>query len=43
MLIAIYGVIRLATRVYTGALVRGGARLTWRAAFRLHEEQRSAA
>jgi len=36
MLIAIYGVIRLATRVYTGALVRGGARLTWRAALRLH-------
>lgn len=34
MLIAIYGVIRIAARIYEGALVRGGARLTWRAALR---------
>jgi ABC-2 type transport system permease protein len=37
MLIAVYGMIRLAARVYTGALVRGGARLSWRAALRLRE------
>jgi ABC-2 type transport system permease protein len=34
MLIAIYGMVRLAARIYTGALVRGGARLSWRAALR---------
>ncbi len=34
-LAAIYGMIRLATRVYTGALVHSGPRLSWRAALRL--------
>jgi ABC-2 type transport system permease protein len=34
MLIGIYGMVRLAARIYSGALVRGGARLSWRAALR---------
>jgi hypothetical protein len=42
MLIAAYGMIRLAARVYTEALVRGGARLSWRAALRLRERGGSA-
>jgi ABC-2 type transport system permease protein len=32
---AIYGTIRLAGRIYGDAIVRGGGRLTWRAAIRL--------
>jgi len=43
MLIAIYGVIRIAARIYEGALVRGGARLTWRAALPLGEPSEHAA
>ncbi len=35
MLAAIYGTARLAGRIYAGALVRGGARLSWRSAVRL--------
>lgn len=35
MLAAIYGMVRLATRVYAGALVHSGPRLSWRAALRL--------
>jgi ABC-2 type transport system permease protein len=35
MLLAIFAMIRLSARVYTAALVRGGARLSWRAALRL--------
>ena len=38
MLIAIYATIRLATRIYTVALMRGGARLSWRAALRLRHK-----
>jgi ABC-2 type transport system permease protein len=34
MLVSIYGMIRLASRVYTGALIHSGARLSWRAAVR---------
>ncbi len=34
-LAAIYGMARLAARIYAGALVRGGARLSWRSAVRL--------
>jgi ABC-2 type transport system permease protein len=36
-LAAIYGMARLAARIYAGALVRGGARLSWRSAVRLRE------
>ncbi len=43
MLIAISGVIRIAARIYEGALVRGGARLTWRAALRRDETSGGAA
>jgi ABC-2 type transport system permease protein len=35
MLVAIHAMISLTARVYTAALVRGGARLSWRAALRL--------
>lgn len=35
MLSSIYAMVRLASKVYSGALVRGGARLSWRAALRL--------
>jgi ABC-2 type transport system permease protein len=35
MLVSIYGMIRLASRVYAGALMRGGARLDWRSALQL--------
>jgi ABC-2 type transport system permease protein len=35
MAAAVYGTSRLAARVYAGALVRSGARLSWRAALRL--------
>jgi ABC-2 type transport system permease protein len=38
MLISIYGLARLAARIYAGALLHGGERLSWRAALR----QRSA-
>lgn len=34
MLLSIYGMFRLASRVYTGALIRSGARLRWREALR---------
>ena len=34
MLAAIYVTVRLASRIYSGALVRSGARLSWRAALR---------
>jgi ABC-2 type transport system permease protein len=37
MLVSIYAMIRVATRVYSGAIVRGGARIGWRAALRLHD------
>lgn len=35
MLIAVWGMIRLAGRIYADALVRSGARLSWRAALKL--------
>jgi ABC-2 type transport system permease protein len=35
MIAAIYGMVRLAARIYAPALVRGGARLSWRDALRL--------
>jgi ABC-2 type transport system permease protein len=35
MVAAVYGVARLAARIYAGALVRSGGRLSWRAALRL--------
>jgi len=38
MLAAIYAMIRLASRIYAAALVRSGARLSWRAALRLRKE-----
>lgn len=38
MVAAIYGMARLAARIYAGALVRGGARLGWRAALRLRQD-----
>ncbi len=38
MLASIYGVARLAARIYSGAIVRGGARLSLRAALRLQHE-----
>ena len=37
MLTAIYATIRLAARIYGRALVRSGAKLSWRAALRLNE------
>jgi ABC-2 type transport system permease protein len=37
-LVAVYGMARLAARIYAPALVRGGARLSWRAALHLHEQ-----
>jgi len=36
--IAIYGLARLAARIYAPALVRGGARIGWRTAFQLGRE-----
>jgi ABC-2 type transport system permease protein len=38
MLASIYGTARLAARIYSGAIVRGGARLGWRAALRLQQD-----
>jgi ABC-2 type transport system permease protein len=38
MVVAIYGMARLAARIYAPALVQGGGRLTWRAALRLQEQ-----
>ena len=38
MLASIYGTARLAARIYSEAIVRGGARLSWRAALRLQHE-----
>jgi ABC-2 type transport system permease protein len=39
MVVAVYGTVRLAARIYAPALlVRGGTRLGWRAALRLQEE-----
>jgi ABC-2 type transport system permease protein len=35
MVVAVYGMVRLAARIYAPALVRGGARLSWSAALRL--------
>jgi ABC-2 type transport system permease protein len=35
MLASIYGMARLAGRIYAGGLVRGGARMSWMAALRL--------
>ena len=40
MLVAIYATARAAARIYAGALVRGGSRLSWRAALRLGEPKR---
>jgi hypothetical protein len=37
-LVAVYGMARLAARIYAPALVRGGARLSWGAALRLRKE-----
>ncbi len=36
----VYGMVRLAARIYAPALVRGGARLSWREALRLGDEMR---
>jgi ABC-2 type transport system permease protein len=38
MLVAVYALARLAARIYAPALVRGGARLNWRAALRLRDQ-----
>ncbi|MGA2872793.1 MAG: ABC transporter permease [Candidatus Dormibacteria bacterium] len=38
MVVSIYGTARLAARIYASSLVRGGARLSWRAALRLGGE-----
>jgi hypothetical protein len=38
MLVSIYVMIRLASRIYAGALIHSGARLGWRAALRLRTE-----
>jgi ABC-2 type transport system permease protein len=35
MLVAIYGMARLAARIYAPALVQGGGRLSWGVALRL--------
>lgn len=35
MVASIYGMVRLAARIYAAALIRGGARVGWRAALRL--------
>jgi len=43
MLVAIYATSRAAARIYAGALVRGGSRLSWRAAIRLREKSRERA
>lgn len=37
MLIAVYGMVRLAARIYAPALVHGGARLSWSAALHLRQ------
>ena len=42
MLVSIYGMVRLAAGIYRAALVRGGARLSWRAALRLRFVGRTA-
>ncbi|MGH2387464.1 MAG: hypothetical protein ACRDIE_04615 [Chloroflexota bacterium] len=34
MIAAVYGMVRLAARIYAPALVRGGGRLSWGAALR---------
>ena len=39
MAAAVYGTARLAARIYAGALVRSGARLSWRAALRLRGDE----
>jgi ABC-2 type transport system permease protein len=39
MLIAIHGMVRLASHIYTTALVRSGPRISWRAALSLRKEQ----
>jgi ABC-2 type transport system permease protein len=36
--VAVYGMVRLAARIYAPALVRGGARLSWSAALRLRQK-----
>jgi ABC-2 type transport system permease protein len=36
MLVAIYAMVRLATRIYKATLVRSGPRLSWREALRVH-------
>jgi ABC-2 type transport system permease protein len=38
MVVAVYGMVRLAARIYAPALVRGGARLRWSAALRLRQK-----
>ena len=38
MVVAVYGMVRLAARIYAPALVRGGVRLSWSAALRLRQE-----
>jgi ABC-2 type transport system permease protein len=38
MLVSIYATVHVAARIYSAFLVRGGARPSWRAALRLHEE-----
>jgi ABC-2 type transport system permease protein len=35
---AVYGMVRLAARIYAPAVVRGGVRLSWSAALRLRQE-----
>ena len=43
MLASVYGVARLASRVYSGALIHGGPRLGWQAALRLSDRNRATA
>jgi ABC-2 type transport system permease protein len=38
MVVGVYGMVRLAARIYAPAVVRGGARLSWSAALRLRQE-----
>jgi ABC-2 type transport system permease protein len=38
MMVAIYGMVRLAARIYAPALVRGGTKLSWRAALHLQAQ-----
>jgi hypothetical protein len=42
MLVSTYGMVRLAAGIYRTALVRGGARLSWRAALRRRLTNRTA-